>query len=39
MAGSLSWSDQVQGLCESQGGHPGLSVLRNLLVSMDIQNY
>ena len=39
MAGSLSWSDQVQGLCESQDGHPGLSVLTSLLVSVDVHNY
>ena len=29
----------VQGLCESRGGRPGLSVLTNLLVSVDVKNY
>ena len=29
----------VQELCESRGGHPGLSVLINLLVSMDVKIY
>ena len=29
----------VQELCESQGGRPGLSVLTNLLVSVDVKNY
>ena len=29
----------VQELCESRGGHPGLSVLTSLLVSVDIKNY
>ena len=29
----------VQELCESRGGHPGLSVLTSLLVSMDVKNY
>jgi len=32
-------SDIVQELCESQGGHPGLSVLTSLLVSVDVKNY
>ena len=27
----------VQELCESRGGHPGLSVLMSLLVSVDIK--
>ena len=29
----------VQGLCESQGGRPGLSVLTSLLVSVDVKIY
>ena len=29
----------VQELCESRGGHPGLSVLTSLLVSMDVKRY
>ena len=29
----------VQELCESRGGHPGLSVLTSLLVSMDVKLY
>ena len=29
----------VQELCESRGGHPGLSVLMSLLVSVDVKNY
>ena len=29
----------VQELCESRGGHPGLSVLTSLLVSVDVKNY
>ena len=29
----------VQELCESQGGRPGLSVLKSLLVSVDVKNY
>ena len=29
----------VQELCESQGGHPGLSVLTSLLVSVDVKLY
>ena len=29
----------VQELCESRGGRPGLSVLTNLLVSMDVKIY
>ena len=28
-----------QELCESRGGRPELSVLRNLLVSVDVKNY
>jgi len=27
----------VQELCESRGGHPGLSVLTSLLVSVDVK--
>ena len=29
----------VQELCESRGGHPGLSVLTSLLVSVDVKIY
>ena len=29
----------VQELCESRGGRPGLSVLTNLLVSVDVKIY
>ena len=29
----------VQELCESRGGHPRLSVLMSLLVSVDVKNY
>ena len=29
----------VQELCESRGGHPGLSVLTSLLVFLDVKNY
>ena len=29
----------VQELCESRGGRPGLSVLKSLLVSVDITLY
>ena len=29
----------VQELCESRGGRPGLSVLTNLLVSVDLKKY
>ena len=29
----------VQELCESRGGRPGLSVLTNLLVSVDVKLY
>ena len=29
--------DIVQELCESRGGRPGLSVLTNLLVSVDVK--
>ena len=29
----------LQELCESRGGHPGLSVLMSLLVSMDVKLY
>jgi len=29
----------VQELCESQGGHPELSVLTSLLVSVDVKIY
>ena len=30
---------RVQGLCESRGDRPGLSVLTSLLVSVDVKNY
>ena len=30
---------RVQELCESQGGHPGLSFLTSLMVSVDIKQY
>ena len=30
---------RVQELCESRGGHPGLSVLTSLLVSVDIKQH
>ena len=29
----------VRELCESRGGRPELSVLRSLLVSVDVKNY
>ena len=29
----------VQELCESRGGRPGLSVLKSLLVSVDVKIY
>ena len=29
----------VQELCESRGGHPGLSVLTSLMVSVDVKLY
>ena len=29
----------VQELCESRGGHPGLSVLTSLLASVDVKIY
>ena len=29
----------VQELCESRGGHPGLSVLTSLMVSVDVKQY
>ena len=32
-------TDTVQELCESRGGRPELSVLRSLLVSVDVKNY
>ena len=32
-------SPPVQELCESRGGHPGLSVLTSLLVSVDVKIY
>ena len=30
-------SYRVQGLCESRGGRPGLSVLTSLMVSVDVK--
>ena len=33
------WWYIVQELCESRGGRPGLSVLTNLLVFVDVKNY
>ena len=38
----VCWScvrDIVQELCESRGGRPGLSILTNLLVSVDVKIY
>ena len=32
-------NDIVQELCEGRGGRPGLSVLTNLLVSVDVNLY
>ena len=32
-------SHLVQELCESRGGHPGLSALTSLLVSVDVKLY
>ena len=29
----------VQELCESRGGRPGLSVLKSLMVSVDVKQY
>ena len=34
--GGGDWRCRVQELCESRGGHPGLSVLTSLLVSVDV---
>ena len=31
--------DRVQELCESRGGRPGLSVLMNLMLSVDVKQY
>ena len=36
---STTLADIVQELCESRGGHPGLSVLTSLLVSVDVKIY
>ena len=33
------WKCIVQELCESRGGHPGLSILTSLLVSVDVKLY
>ena len=35
----LRLSVRVQELCESRGGHPGLSVLTSLLASVDVKLY
>ena len=32
-------TDRVQELCESRGGRPGLSVLMNLTVSVDVKQH
>ena len=37
--GQAVTSHIVQELCESRGGHPGLSVLTSLLVSVDVKLY
>ena len=37
---SVSFSvNRVQGLCESRGGRPGLPVLMNLMVSVDVKQH
>ena len=36
---NLSEGVIVQELCESRGGRPGLSVLKSLLVSVDVKIY
>ena len=36
---SCNFIDRVQGLCESRGGRPGLSVLTSLMVSVDVKQY
>ena len=33
------WQLRVQGPCESRGGHPGLPVLMNLTVSVDVKQH
>ena len=33
------WDRIVQELCDSRGGRPGLSVLKSLLVSVDVKLY
>ena len=33
------YTKEVQELCESRGGRPGLSVLTSLLVSVDVKLY
>ena len=35
----LNALDRVQGLCESRGGRPGLSVLMSLMVSVDLKQH
>ena len=37
--GRLALKDIVQELCASRDGHPGLSVLTSLLVSVDVKIY
>ena len=39
MVVAVHWHLLVQELCESRGGHPGLSILTSLLVSMDLKLY
>ena len=44
LMGSFSFADaqinfRVQELCESRGGRPGLSVLMNLMVSVDVKQH
>ena len=36
---TTKWNTIVQELCESRGGHPGLSILTSLLVSVDVKIY
>ena len=36
---SSNYSHRVQELCESRGGHPGLSVLISLMVSVDVKQH
>ena len=32
-------TSEIKELCESRGGHPGLSVLTSLMVSVDVQQH